>query len=164
MKIVALFGLMILSACSTNPSDQKSDFPSMGYQPLMDWPKRHWKGQDFKPSINPESSVKRQSFNQSRSMFANSGSVAPTEFIENLKQARIIKRVYNPEFGFFWDRHVADEIVVESDHNFYTLSYADQAVVADMLSRAYQKRHYTLTDARTKKVVGQITPEGFYLF
>lgn len=97
-------------------------------------------------------------------MFANTDAIEPSEFIENLKQARIIKRVYNPKFGFFWDRHVSDDSVVELDQNFYTLSYADQHVIADMVSRAYQKRNYSLTDARTKKIVGQITPEGFYLY
>lgn len=129
-----------------------------------EWSPSHWKGQDFQPSIDPDVGVKRQSLDQSRSMFATSQGVTPGEFIENLKQARIIKRVYNPEFGFFWDRHVSDEVVVELDHNFYTLSYADQTVIADMISRAYQRRHYKLTDARTKKEVGQITPEGLYLF
>lgn len=106
----------------------------------------------------------RLSTDANESMFANSGAVSPMEFIENLKQARIIKRVYNPEFGFFWDRHVANEVVVELDHNFYTLSYADQMIVTDMISRAYQKRHYALKDAKTQKIVGQITPEGFHLF
>lgn len=164
MKIITLLGLLALSACTTYPTDQKSDVPSMGYQPIMDWPWRHWRGQDFKPTINPENGVKRQSLNQSQSMFVNAKAMSPNEFIENLKKARIIKRVYNPEFGFFWDRHVSDDVIVELDHNFYTLSHADQTVVADMVSRAYQKRHYSLRDTRTKKVVGQITPQGLDLY
>lgn len=119
---------------------------------------------DVQATIQPESAVMAQSVDQSQSMFAQGVEVSPTQFVENLKQADIIKRVYNPEFGFFWDRQVSDDVVVVVGPNFYTLSYADKEVVSDIVSRAFQRRHYDLKDWKTKKTVGQITPEGFVLF
>ena len=101
-----------------------------------EWDSDHWRGQDFQATVNPEAAVMRQSVDTSKSMFARGAEMSPKDFVLSLKKARIIKRVYNPEFGLPWDRHVSDDIVIELDHNFYTLSYADKHVVADLLSRA----------------------------
>lgn len=165
MKYLLLLGvIMVLPSCAKmNEITGHKIFPE-NWAVAKEWEESHWEGQDFKPTINPESAVMAQSVDQSRSMFAQGEPVSPGQFIENLKTANIIKRVYNPEIGFFWDRHVSDDVVVELGPNFYTLSYADQTVIADMISRAYQKRHYALKDWRTNEMVGQITPEGFYLY
>jgi hypothetical protein len=90
--------------------------------------------------------------------------VSPQDFVRNLKEANIIGRVYNPELGFFWDRHVSNDVVIELGQNFYTLSYADQRVITDMLSRAFPNDSYILKDEHTHKVVGHITQQGFYLY
>lgn len=164
MKFLVLALALLVSACSTAPSDQKSGW-FFGLFPPLEWPSRHWDGLDFQNSMIEESSVKKASLNLRQSMFAQGVAVSPEELIENLKGAKIIRRVYNPEFGYFWDRHVSQETVIELDQNFYTLSYADQTVVADLLSRAFLADHYTLKDAATGRVVGYITPtEGFHLF
>jgi len=165
MKYITLIVIMALlpSCAQINEQAGYKIFPE-NWASIKEWHPSHWKGQDFQATINPESAVMAQSVDVSQSMFAQQDEVSPTQFIENLKQADIIKRVYSPEFGFFWDRQVSDDVVVEVGSNFYTLSYADQTVVSDMISRAFQRRHYALQDWQTKKMVGQITPEGFVLF
>jgi hypothetical protein len=129
-----------------------------------EWDSSHWDGLDFQRSIDPERAVKNASLNPNRSMFAHTQAVTPQEFLNNMRSANIIGRVYNPEIGFFWDRHTADEVVIELGHNFYTLSYADQSVIMDMLSRAFPRQNYVLKYANTDKIAGHVTERGFYLY
>jgi hypothetical protein len=112
-----------------------------------------------------ETAVKKASLNLRQSIFAQGVAISPEELIENLRKAKIIRRVYNPEIGTFWNRQIGGQTIIELDQNFYTLSYADQTVVTDLLSRAYNADSYTLKDTVTKRIVGYITPtEGFHLY
>ena len=165
MKYMILIAFIALlpSCAQINEQAGYKIFPE-NWASIKEWNSSHWKGQDFQATVQPENAVMEQSVDPSKSMFAKGGDVSPTEFIKNLKQADIIKRVYNPEYGFFWDRQVSDDVVVVVGPNFYTLSYADKSVVTGMISRAYQRRHYGLKDWKTKKTIGQITPQGFVLF
>jgi len=164
MKFLALTLVLLATACSTAPSDRKSGW-FFGLFPPMEWPERHWDGLDFKDSMIEETAVKKASLDLRQSIFASGVEVSPEELIENLKKAKIIRRVYNPQVGTFWNRQIGGQTVIELDQNFYTLSYADKTVVTDLLSRAYMAENYTLKDAATKRVVGYITPtDGFHLY
>jgi len=164
MKFLTLLFIIVLSACTTYPSDKKESGWPVAYSPLLDWPKRHWKGQDYQASINPESQVMRLSAKASYSMFSEGFESSPVEFIQNLKNADIIRRVYNPSIGFFWESKIADEVIVELGPNFYTLSYPDKMIITQMISRSYPQDNYLMKDWKTQKIVGQITPQGFDLF
>jgi hypothetical protein len=134
-----------------------------GKQSFKNWSKSHWKNQNFEPSIQRQDTMMRANVNRSDSLFATMDGVKPTEFIDNLKRARIIKRVSNPRTGF-WRNKISPNVVIELDHNFYTLAYADQLIVTELLAKSYNQDTYLLRDAKTKNIVGQITPDGFHLF
>ena len=164
-RIIILFLVcIIISACGNHDTNQKSGwFFGINEIPPLEWPSRHWKGQDYQPTIQPESEIMRISVDKSQSIFANTDGLSPDQFIQNLKNAQIIESIQNKREGFF-NRTVTDEIIITLDENFYTLSYADQTVITELLAKSFQRDVYILKDARTKKTVGQITKDGFYLF
>ncbi len=134
------------------------------FNATKEWKSSHWRGQGFQSSIQPEKAVQSASLNLNRSMFAGEGAISPNHFIENLRQANIIGRIYNPEYGFIWDKKASPDVIIEVGQNFYTLSYADQAVITNMLARAFPNDSYVLKDKHTHKVVGQLTADGFNLY
>ncbi len=134
-----------------------------GIKSLKDWGSSHWKSQNFEPSVQKQHDMLRSNTRQSQSMFANIDGLDPTEFIQNLKNAKIIKGAFNQRTGFF-KQHISQDVVIELDENFYTLSSSDQALITELLAKSYNQENYLLKDTNTKNIVGQITPEGFYLF
>lgn len=164
--LMVLVAIVSLSACTQkiNTNTMLDDLIPENWAFMKSWHSSHWKGQDYQPTINPEEGVMRLSSQTSDSMFRNGVQVSPKEFIQNLKNADIIRRVYNPSIGFFWEDRVADEVIVELGPNFYALSYADKNAITSMIARAYQQDVYMLKDWQTQKIVGQITSQGFNLF
>jgi len=130
-----------------------------------EWDSAHWHGQNFQRTIDPHRAVKHQSIDPSQSILSRAGDIqTPQGLIDHLKKAHIIGRVYNPGVGPFWERKISSDVIIELGSNFYTLSYADQTMVTNLLSRAFPNETYTLKDAATDKVVGQITSQGFFLY
>lgn len=164
--LMMIFAVITVSACTQTQTTNEvlDDLIPKNWAFMKSWSSSHWKGQDYQATANPEAGVMRLSNKTSDSMFQDGVQVSPREFIQNLKNADIIRRVYNPAIGFFWEDRVADEVIVELGPNFYTLSYADKNAITSMISRAYQQDVYLLKDWKTQKIVGQITTQGFNLF
>jgi len=162
LKIIAVCCVFALSACSTAPSDKKSGW-FFGMIPPLEWPKRHWKAQDFQPSIQPEDAVLSASVDRNKTLFGNAQGLSPEEYIANLKKADIVRSVKNLRTGMF-KQTLTNDIVIELGPNFYTLSYSDQVVITELLAKSYNQDTYMLKDWKTKKLVGQITPDGFLMF
>jgi hypothetical protein len=161
MKYIALALLFIFTTPAT--AHEGSLLWDPGMESFKNWPDSHWKSQNFEPTLQNQDRVLRSGINQSQSMFADIDGLNPTDFIQNLKNAKIIKGAFNKRTGFF-DQTVLDEVIIELDENFYTLSYADQKLVTELLAKSYNQDSYLLKDSSTKNIVGQITPEGFHLF
>jgi hypothetical protein len=162
-NIILLAGVISLSACASDKNNHKKSWLCCGIPPL-ERPKSHWVGQDYKPSLIPEHAVLATSYNPSHTMFDNiDENLTPDEFIQNLKNASIIRSILNDRTGFF-NQTVTDDIVITLDHNFYTLTYSDQKIITDFLAKSYEQDNFILKDASTKKIVGQITADGFALF
>lgn len=160
MKYLIIFTFCIITfpIHAHDTHEWNHSFPS-----LKNWNASHWKSQNFEPSVQNQDNMLRASTQQSQSMFASVDGLNPTEFIQNLKNAKIIKGAFNQRTGFF-KQHISQDVVIELDENFYTLSSADQALVTELLAKSYNQESYLLKDTNTKNIVGQITPEGFYLF
>ena len=158
-----LLSAIMVTACADMNSNKKSGWFFGTDIPPLEWPKRHWKGQDYKPSINPERAVMSATDNRGRSMFNDIEGLKPDEFIQNLKNANIIHSVNHARSGLF-KQTVTDDIIITLDHNFYTLAYADQKVITELLAKSIERENYLLKDKNTKKIVGQIKPEGVTMF
>ena len=132
--------------------------------PPVTWPENHWRGQNYTPSVNNNVPSIKMNTNTDHSIFSDVKSVKTEDLINNLKKADIIQSVYNHTERHLWEKKTTDDIIIELDHNFYTLSYTDQSIIADMLFQAYNRPSYMLKDSTTQDVVGQITESGLNLF
>jgi len=160
LMIIAIFIMAPIGTAHAKPKD--SGF--FGFVPLMNWPNNHWKAQNYNPSVQKDGEVIQASLNPSKSMFADINGIKPKDFVANLKRADIIESVYNRKSRQFWNEIITDDVIIELDYNFYTLSYSDQTTIADLLAKSYNREGYILKDASTKHIVGQITPSGLHLF
>jgi len=164
MKYIILLAVLCVSFPVLAQKEEKSIWNwSHGLHSVKNWPNNHWKGQNFQPTITPEGQLIAKNTQMNRSMFSDMEGIKPEQFIENLKQARIIKGAFRETQGF-WKPIPTDHVTIELDHNFYTLSLPDQMVIADLLAKSFNQDHYILKDASTKNIVGQITPGGLSLF
>jgi hypothetical protein len=161
MKYIAF--LFLLTFIAPAQAEENPWTWNHGIKSFKDWGASHWKSQNFEPSVQKQDNVLRSSADQSQSMFANVEGLNPADFIQNLKNAKIIKGAFNQQTGFF-GQHISKDVVIELDQNFYTLSYADQVMITQLLAKSYNQENYLLKDTNTKSIVGQITPEGFHLF
>lgn len=158
LTLIFLFTFTLSAQAEDNPWTWNH-----GMKSFKNWSASHWKSQNFEPSVQDQDDVLRSHIKQSQSMFADIDGLAPADFIENLKNAKIIKGAFNQRTGFF-KQNITQDVVIVLDENFYTLSYADQSVITELLAKSYNQDNYLLKDASTKNIVGQITPKGFHLF
>lgn len=135
-----------------------------GLLPPAEWPDNHWKGQSYNPSILNDTNVVKPGANRKKSLFYDIEGLKPADFVDNLKQANIIESTYNRKVGSFWNKKTTDDIIIELDHNFYALSHTDQSVIAELLSKSYERPFYLLKDASTHDIVGHINESKLYLF
>lgn len=159
-KLLLLTSVCALAACS-HPTHKNPMF--LGLFGPMEWPEQHWQGQNFEPLMTDHQNALPAAVKTNPTMFDDMAGVSPDDFIQHLKDAKIIRRVYNEKSGMI-ERTETGSVIIELDHNFYTLSQADQNKIGELLSRSYQKDTYILKDANTKAVVGQITSLGLHLF
>jgi len=159
-KITLLASLALLSACG-HPTHKTPMF--FGLVGPMEWPEEHWEGQNYHPTIADYQNALPAANTVEDSMFNDVAGLSPTEFVEHLKSANIIKRVYNEQIGTV-ERVDSGKTVIVLGDNFYALSSTDQNRLAELLARSYQKDTYMLRDGRTNMYVGQITPSGLNMF
>lgn len=127
----------------------------------MEWNEDHWEGQNFKPLIRDHQFTLPAAQDNSRTLFAETSSMSSDAFIQNLKRANIITGVYNERRRF---RGETGNVIVELGRHFYTLSDTDQDMIAQLISRSFERQTYLLKDFHTKKIVGTITPQGLNLY
>jgi len=152
-----LLSTTMLGACSAD-HEKKSGW-LLGVVPPKEWPQRHWVGQNYSTHIENQDEVLPAALDKNESMFTveNTADLTPDQFVSNLKSSNIIADVYNNREPFLEGYEKTSDIVVELDHNFYTLSRADKVVIADLLYRSYESPVILLKDTETRKTVGTIT-------
>jgi hypothetical protein len=163
MKHIALFFVLILAACGHPEHKTPMFFGLFGPQ---EWPEEHWEGQNYTPTIVTPSEHRHKlpaAGQRDQSLFSDMAGVSPEEFIQNLKDAGIITRVYDEKKGTV-ERKSTGTVIIEVAPNFYALSDTDQGVMAELLARSYRKDTYVLKDSRHQRVIGQITPSGLNLY
>lgn len=127
----------------------------------MEWNEDHWEGQNFRPLIeNPQYTLPAAQ-NRDQALFGDASGLSPDDFIARLIDARIITGVHNEKNKWFG---TTGNVVVELGQNFYSLSYTDRHMIAELIARSYEHENYILKDFLTKKVVGTITPYGLNLY
>lgn len=161
MKHISLFAMVLLLASCGHPTHKTPMF--FGLFGPMEWPEEHWQGQNYAPTVADHQNNLPAARDRKSAMLGDVAGLSPEEFVQNLKDADIIRRVYNEKAGVVESKETGT-VIIEIAPNFYALSRADQDVIADLLARSYQKETYILKDTQTQKTVGQITPEGLDLF
>ena len=152
--------LLLLTSCGHPEHKTPMFFGLFGPQ---EWPEDHWEGQNYRPLIADTQNRLPSAERKSHAIVSNAAGLTPEDFVQSLKDADIIRRVYNERMGTI-DKKDTGKVVIELAPNFYALSSTDQQVMGELLARSYQKDTYILKDARTGRVVGQITPTGLNLF
>jgi hypothetical protein len=158
--IILLVAMAALSSCG-HPTHKTPMF--LGLVGPMEWPEEHWEGQDYHPLIRDYQNALPAASNRTNSMFNDVAGLSPTEFVESLKSANIVNRVYNERVGVV-ERQDSGKVVIVLGENFYMLSHTDQNMIAELLAKSYKKDTYILKDGRTGRYVGQITPSGLNMF
>ena len=181
--LLSLSTILMTSACAERSGDKKTSWLCCDIPP-QEWPERHWEGQTFQPQITHQDEILPAAMNRNRSMFAAEDlkNLEPAQFIENLKSAGIISKIYNDRKWYdfdltgsrsydgnqtgtnTYDVNKRGPLTVDLDYNFYTLTRADQQVITELLIQSYETDLIILKDTHTHKMVGEITPEGFTLF
>ena len=161
MKQSLLFICLLVLASCGHPEHKTPMF--FGLFGPMEWPEEHWEGQNYEPLIADHQNRLPSAERQSDAIVSNAAGLSPQDFVQSLKDADIIRRVYNERTGTIGAKDTG-KVVIELAPNFYALSSTDQQVMGELLARSYQKETYVLKDARTGRIVGQITPEGLNLF
>ena len=159
-NIILLASVLAVTACTS--TDHKNP-AFLGPVWLKEWPEEHWQGQNYRPTVTDYQNQMPSLAKQSPTMFDSVMGVSPQEFVDRLKKAEIITRVYNEKSGVL-NRTETGTVIVEVGANFYALSSTDQSNICELLTRSYQKDTYLLKDAKTQQTVGQITPLGVNLF
>lgn len=155
--LTVLLSTIALSACSGD--DEKKAGWLFGVVPPQDWPEEHWENQAYSTHIENQDEVLPAALDKTQSMFTQekTADLTPDQFIANLKSADIIDDIYNRRERFWDGYEKTSDVIVELDHNFYTLSRADKVVIADLLYQSYESPVIILRDTTTHKTVGTIT-------
>lgn len=163
MKYALLFMTALgLAACGNNV--QKSPM-FLGVLGPMEWPEEHWEGQNYHPLIRDEQNALPAATNQERSLFANVESLSAEQFIEHLKSARIVKRVYRTaRKNRMKGENTPHTTTVVVMPNFYALSATDQNIIGNLIYRSYDSETYLVQDGISNLIVGQITESGLNLY
>lgn len=152
--------LLVLVSCGHPEHKTPMFFGLFGPQ---EWPEEHWEGQNYEPLIGDHQNRLPSAERKMHAIVSNAAGLSPQDFVQSLKDAGIIRRVYNERAGLV-DIQNTGKVIIDLAPNFYALSNADQQVLGELLARSYQKDTYILKDAHTGRTVGQITPEGLNLF
>lgn len=183
--IFLLVMIMTVGACAGNPDGQKRGWFFGLFSPKH-WPEEHWQGQNYQSNLHDPQFYLPAAVDRDHSMFDGKTveNTSPEEFIKNLKQAEIIEAVYSQRPGWFSkscdtiDRTIdlqeykncihkfpgSNINILVVDHNFYTLSWADQAVIANLINQSYTDKSFILRDKHTRKTIGQINDGQLMLF
>lgn len=161
MKQISLLVIVLLLSACGHPEHKTPMF--FGLFGPQEWPEEHWQGQNYAPIIADHQNYLPHAAQKDKALFADVAGLSPESFVQRLKNADIITRVYNEKAGTV-ERKETGTVIIELAPNFYTLSRTDQEMIAELLSRSYQKETYLLKDTRSQRTVGQITPSGLDLF
>jgi hypothetical protein len=159
--------LMVIGLAACGDTVKKSPM-FLGLVGPMEWPEEHWEGQNYHPLIRDTQNAIPATTNIDRSMFKNVDSLSPNEFIEGLKSAKIIERVYLDQHRIRFSRRIPKDspsiTTVVVMPNFYALSANDQNVIGELLRKSYNDGNYLIEDSISKRIVGQINETGLTLF
>lgn len=159
-KLLLVSVCLMVVGCASEEQKSPMFFGAVG---PMEWPEEHWEGQNYHPLIRDYQNALPAAQKRENSMFNNVSGLSPKDFVQSLKQADIVNRVYNEQSGTIEQKDTG-KVIIELGSNFYALSKTDQDVIAELLARSYQKETYVLIDARTHRTVGQISPSGLDMY
>lgn len=160
--------LMVVGLAACGDTVKKSPV-FLGLIGPMEWPEEHWEGQNYHPLIRDKQNAIPAATSIDRSMFQNVDSLSPTEFIDGLKRADIIDRVYLKNHLVRWANRMSNKkstnvTVIVVKPNFYALSANDQNVIGELLRKSYNEDVYLVEDYSSKRIVGEIHKAGLMLY